>query len=307
MSDYILRTSNLTKKYGDHVAVNDMNMVIKSGDIYGFIGENGAGKTTTVRLLTGIAKPTSGEIEVFGVTGKAKLQKVRSRIGCIIEAPALYDEMTAEENLEIQRIQRGIPGKVCIKEVLKIVQLEDTGKRKVCNLSLGMRQRLALAIALLGNPDFLILDEPTNGLDPMGIVEMRNLLKRINKDYGITMLISSHLLSELYLVATKFGIIHKGVLVEQLSAEELGNRCNKYVKLQVGDVKHAVTVLENDLNIKKYEVRADNTIILYNYIEKTEIISNAVLNAGIDLKSLLVQEDTLEMYFAKVIGGVNCA
>lgn len=303
MDDYVVQTTSLTKKYKDHVAVNQINMKIKRGDIYGFIGENGAGKTTTVRLLTGIAKPTQGEITLFGKTGKANLQKERRKIGCIIEAPALFSDMTAYQNLEIQRIQRGIPGKECINDVLKIVRLEDTGKKKVQNFSLGMRQRLGLAVALLGNPDFLILDEPTNGLDPMGIVDMRNLLRHINKEYGITMMISSHLLSELHLVATKFGIIHKGSLLEEISAEELDEKCSKYIKLKVSDVMRATTVLENKLNIQKFKVCPNNTIIFSDYIEEPERVSYSILKSGIDINEMLVQEDSLEGYYAKAIGG----
>ena len=303
MNDYVVQTQNLTKKYKEHVAVNHLNMNIKKGEIYGFIGENGAGKTTTVRLLTGIAKPTSGEISIFGKVSNKGLQEARHKIGCVIEAPALFDDMTARENLEIQRIQKGIPGKSCIDDVLKIVSLEDTGKKKAKNFSMGMRQRLALAIALLGNSQLLLLDEPTNGLDPMGIIDMRNLLKHINQEYGITMMISSHLLEELHLIATTFGIIHKGVLIKEITANELNEKCNKYIKLTVSDPIRSVSILENELHISNILVLSDNTIQINTLNEEPERVSHAILKAGIDIDNMIVQEDTLEDYFVHVIGG----
>ncbi|MEE1057303.1 MAG: ATP-binding cassette domain-containing protein [Acutalibacteraceae bacterium] len=303
MNDYVVQTQNLTKKYKEHVAVNHLNMNIKKGEIYGFIGENGAGKTTTVRLLTGIAKPTSGEISIFGKVSNKDLQEARHKIGCVIEAPALFDDMTARENLEIQRIQKGIPGKSCIDDILKIVNLEDTGKKKAKNFSMGMRQRLALAIALLGNSELLLLDEPTNGLDPMGIIDMRNLLKHINQEYGITMMISSHLLEELHLIATTFGIIHKGVLIKEITANELDEKCNKYIKLTVSDPIRSVSILENELHISNILVLSNNTIQINTLNEEPERVSHAILKAGIDIDNMIVQEDTLEDYFVHVIGG----
>ena len=200
MNVTVFEAINITKKYRNTLALNQVSMSVMQGDIYGFIGENGAGKTTMIRLLTGLAEPTTGKIALFGESNK-KLAKQRDRIGCIIESPSLYLDMTAYENLEVQRLQRGIPGKGCIDNALALVGLKDTGKKKAKDFSLGMRQRLALAIALLGNPEFLVLDEPINGLDPTGIIELRNLLKRLNKERGITILISSHILTELHQLA----------------------------------------------------------------------------------------------------------
>ena len=200
MNVTVFEAINITKKYRNTLALNQVSMSVMQGDIYGFIGENGAGKTTMIRLLTGLAEPTTGKIALFGESNK-KLAKQRERIGCIIESPSLYLDMTAYENLEVQRLQRGIPGKGCIDNALALVGLKDTGKKKAKDFSLGMRQRLALAIALLGNPEFLVLDEPINGLDPTGIIELRNLLKRLNKERGITILISSHILTELHQLA----------------------------------------------------------------------------------------------------------
>lgn len=303
MSDIIVKTTGLCKEYSQKIAVNHLNMEIKRGEIYGFIGENGAGKTTTIRLLTGLARPTSGNVELFGKAREKELRLQRSRIGCIIESPALYPDMTAVENLEVQRIQRGIPGKDCIREALKTVNLEDTGKKKAKNFSLGMRQRLALAVALLGNPEFLILDEPTNGLDPMGIIEMRELLKRINKEKEVTMLISSHLLSELYLLATSYGIIHKGNLIEQLTLDELNQKCKKYVSLEVSDINKAVNVIENKLMIHDYEICVDHTIKLNDFPDKTEVVSSTLYNNGVGIRKILLLGDDLETYFTCLIGG----
>lgn len=219
MNVTVFEAINITKKYRNTLALNQVSMSVMQGDIYGFIGENGAGKTTMIRLLTGLAEPTTGKIALFGESNK-KLAKQRERIGCIIESPSLYLDMTAYENLEVQRLQRGIPGKGCIDNALALVGLKDTGKKKAKDFSLGMRQRLALAIALLGNPEFLVLDEPINGLDPTGIIELRNLLKRLNKERGITILISSHILTELHQLANRYGILHEGKLLQEITATE---------------------------------------------------------------------------------------
>lgn len=234
MNVTVFEAINITKKYRNTLALNQVSMSVMQGDIYGFIGENGAGKTTMIRLLTGLAEPTTGKIALFGESNK-KLAKQRERIGCIIESPSLYLDMTAYENLEVQRLQRGIPGKGCIDNALALVGLKDTGKKKAKDFSLGMRQRLALAIALLGNPEFLVLDEPINGLDPTGIIELRNLLKRLNKERGITILISSHILTELHQLANRYGILHEGKLLQEITATELDKRCKKHLLLQVND------------------------------------------------------------------------
>ena len=228
MNVTVFEAINITKKYRNTLALNQVSMSVMQGDIYGFIGENGAGKTTMIRLLTGLAEPTTGKIALFGESNK-KLAKQRDRIGCIIESPSLYLDMTAYENLEVQRLQRGIPGKGCIDNALALVGLKDTGKKKAKDFSLGMRQRLALAIALLGNPEFLVLDEPINGLDPTGIIELRNLLKRLNKERGITILISSHILTELHQLANRYGILHEGKLLQEITATELDKRCKKHL------------------------------------------------------------------------------
>lgn len=219
----ILRTNHITKRYSHRPVVSDLSMTIHKGDIYGFIGKNGAGKTTLIRMITGLAKPSDGNILLFG---KPDLLEGRARIGTVIESPAFYPGMTARENLITQCRLLGINDLTQVDDILELVGLDDTGKKKARNFSLGMRQRLAIALALIGNPELLILDEPTNGLDPEGIKEIRELILRLNKERKITVLISSHILGELSKFATRYGIIHQGKLIEEFTEEELRERCH---------------------------------------------------------------------------------
>lgn len=305
MSKHVLEIKNLSKKYKNTLALDNVNISIKKGDIYGFIGENGAGKTTLIRMITGLGFPNKGQINLFGESDLTEVNIQRKRIGCIIESPALYQNMTAKQNLEIIKTQRGIQERNCIAEVLKIVNLEDTGKKKVKNFSLGMKQRLALAIALLGDPEFLILDEPVNGLDPSGIVEFRNLLKKLNKERGITILISSHLLNELNQLATCYGFIHKGKIVEQITAKELDERCTKHININVDDIEKATFIIENNLNIEEFEVFPNNTIKIYNHLDEVKKISNEIVVNGVGIESINVQGEDLESYFTRLIGGAT--
>lgn len=302
MRENVFEAINITKKYHNTLALNEVSMTVRRGDIYGFIGENGAGKTTLIRLLTSLAEPTSGEIILFGEYGR-KLTEQRARIGCIIEGPSLYLDMTAYENLEVQRLQRGIPGNKCIEKALSLVNLKDTGKKKARDFSLGMRQRLALAIALLGNPEFLVLDEPVNGLDPTGIIELRNLLKQLNQENGITILISSHILTELHQLATCYGILHKGKLLQEISATELDERCKKHLLLQVNDTASAVTLLENKLNTSDFVVMPDKSIRLYGYNERAGEVSTLLSVNGITIYQFAQAGDDLETYYTNLIGG----
>ena len=303
MQKHVLKTKNLSKEYKKIVALENINISIKKGDIYGLIGENGAGKTTLIRLITGLIYQTNGEIELFEEMEASKLSKQRRRIGCIIESPVLYEDMTAKQNLEIIRVQRGIPGKGCIDEVLNLVNLPDTKSKKVKDFSLGMKQRLALAIALLGDPEFLILDEPINGLDPIGIIEFRELIKKLNREKKITILISSHILSELHQLATYYGIIHKGNLIEEISVEELNERCKKHINLEVDDSAKASIILENNLKIKNFSVLPNNVIKIYDYLDRVKLISNELVSNGVGIERINTQGDGLEEYFTRLIGG----
>lgn len=304
MKEVILKTYNITKKYGNQVAVNNVNMTIKKGEIYGFIGQNGAGKTTLIRLITGLIHKTGGEIELLGATGENELNKSRTMVGSLIETPSFYTNMTARENLEVSRLVRNIPGKKCIDEVLELVGLKDIEKKKVKNFSLGMRQRLGIANALMGNPKLLILDEPINGLDPMGIVEIRELLKKINKEKDMTILISSHILSELSELATTYGIISNGKLIEEITAEQLAEKCRQYIDLKVDDTSRAVTLLERELGISDYEVLEDKKIKVFSNLENVGEVNSILSKSGVIVESISIKGENLEEYFMNKIGGV---
>ncbi|MFD1385966.1 ATP-binding cassette domain-containing protein [Oceanobacillus oncorhynchi subsp. oncorhynchi] len=305
MSEYILRTNNLSKKYNHEFAVKNINITIKKGEIYGFIGQNGAGKSTMLRLVAGLAFPTSGSIELFENDNAKEVTDAQKRMGAIIENPALFLHMTAYENLEVHRLQKGIPGRDCIDQTLKLVGLSDTGKKKTKNFSLGMRQRLGIAIALLSDPEFIILDEPTNGLDPMGIVELRELIKKLNREKGLTVLISSHILSELHQLATKFGIIHKGNLLEELSSKELDEKCRRHLQIKVDAPSMGATVLERNIGTTDFEVMQDGMIKLYSNFDDVRNVSRALTNNDLVIEHLTQAGDSLESYFSKLVGGVH--
>ncbi|MDU4890552.1 MAG: ATP-binding cassette domain-containing protein [Clostridium sp.] len=303
MEDYILKAVNLSKSYNKKCVLKNLNMNIKSGDIYGLIGKNGAGKTTLIRLITGLANVTSGDIEIFNADNDKALTSERKRIGALIEMPAFYGDMTAYDNMELLRLQKGIPGKACIKEKLELVGLKAIQKKKVKDFSLGMKQKLGLAMALLGDPEFLILDEPTNGLDPMGIVYMRELLKRLNEEKGVTILISSHLLSELNQLATCYGILNNGELVEELTQKQLDEKCRKALEVKTNDLKQTAWVLENILKTTNYKVLPGEVIRIYDYINDPGKVSTALAEAGIIIYQIGVSGDNLESYFMNLVGG----
>ncbi|MHB9923632.1 ABC transporter family protein [Clostridium botulinum] len=303
MSEYILKTTNLSKKYKKDFVVDSVNISIKRGEIYGFIGENGAGKTTFIRMITGLVAPTNGEIKLFSKEKADELGNIRKRIGALIERPAFYPYMTAYENLEAFRIEKGIPGKECIDKILKSVGLYEDRNKKLKNFSLGMKQKLALAIALLGDPEFLILDEPINGLDPMGIKEIRELLKKLNKEKNITMLISSHILGELYQLATCYGIIHKGKLMEQITLKELDEKCKRSLSIKVDDVNKAATILETELSTNNFKVLPDGTIKLYDYVDNSRLVSSTLTKQNIIIDQIMPNESNLEEYFINLVGG----
>lgn len=300
---YVLQTHRLTKKYKKQYAVDHVDLSIEKGAIYAFIGKNGAGKSTLIRLAAGLAFPTSGAIELFGASGESGLTEARKRIGTMIEGPALYPHMTAAENLEVHRLLKGIPGKGSISKTLALVGLQDTGKKKAKNFSLGMKQRLGLAIALLGEPEFLILDEPTNGLDPMGVMDTRELLKKLNREYGITIFISSHILSELHLLATHYGIIHQGKLLEQLSLGELQEKCRQYLHIKVDNPEKAAAILETSIGTEDYEVMPDGAIQLFAHMDDPSSIATRLVSEGLKIEQFTEKGESLESYFTNLVRG----
>ncbi len=305
MREVILSTKKLTKKYKKVTALDGINLDLKQGEIYGLVGKNGAGKTTLLRLLTGQAFATEGSISLFDGTSQEALSLGRKRIGAIIETPSFYSNMTAEQNLEYYRIQRAIPGKHCVKEVLQEVGLSDTGNKKFQSFSLGMKQRLGLALALMNKPEILLLDEPINGLDPFGIVEIRNMLLKINQEKNITILISSHILSELSNLVTYYGFIDQGKMIKQISNEELSKECNKYLEIKVDKVEVMTALLETKLGLTSYKVTPDYSIHISEYLDQPEKISELAIKNGVGLLSLMVKEINLENYFIQLVGGTS--
>lgn len=303
MENKILKTNNITKAYHGFKALDDVSIALEAGHIYGFIGENGAGKTTLMRILTGLSLPTAGSCSVFGKEDRKDIQSVMRRIGSTIEEPTLYPEFSAYRNLEIQRVLLGNPDRSVCDELLKLLDLYDVRDKKVKKFSMGMKQRLGIAMALMGKPDLLILDEPVNGLDPKNISTLRSFLKKLNEERGITMLISSHILSELYLLATDFIIIHKGKIIETISHEQLEAKCERYVKIQTDALPKCITVIENDLQIDKYKVMNDQTLHIYAFTEEPQRISRALTKNNIVVGELSVCGQTLEEYFLSVTGG----
>ena len=301
MSEIICQTTELCKKYKNFHVLQNIDLSINRGEIYGLVGENGAGKSTLIRILTGLAFQSSGMVTLFGKTGNLRYE--RAKIGCTVEMPALYKDMTAKQNLEIQRVQRGIPDKKCISKTLELTGLDNTKKKKVNDFSLGMKQRLALAVALLGEPEFLILDEPVNGLDPTGIIELRELLKRLSKENHVTVLISSHILSELNQLATCYGFLHNGKLLKQITAMELSQECKRHVKLKTDNTEQTVIVLEEQLKIKNFSIQPDNFIRVYEKLDETHTISKTLSSNGIVVEEISVQGEELETYFENLIGG----
>ena len=298
--EYVLKTDNVSKVYGKHKVVNGVNMHVKKGAIYGFIGKNGAGKTTFMRMIAGLAKPTEGTILLFE---SEDLENQRKRLGNLIENVGAYSNLTARDNMEILRKSYGIVEKGRVDELLAFVGLGETGKKKVKNFSMGMKQRLGIAMSLLRNPDFLILDEPINGLDPEGIIEIRELLLRLNREKGITILISSHILGELSKIATQYGVIRDGILIEEFEADELVDRCKRCQKLVVDSQEIATNVLENQLHINDYDVLGDGVIRIFNHLEMAEKINRELILNGVNIRESYLTGQDLEGYFMELLGG----
>ena len=296
--EYVLQTDALTKRYRQANVVDEVSMHVKKGSIYGFIGKNGAGKTTFMRMVAGLAAPTAGGMTLFG---SGELERARRRIGTLIEEPGAYGGMTARENLEVLRRSFGITEKKRVEEMLALTGLLDSGRKKVKNFSMGMRQRLGIAIALMRNPDFLILDEPMNGLDPAGIREMRELILKLNREKQITVLISSHILDELSRIATHYGIIRGGRLIEELGATDLEKRCHRCLKLVVEHPEKAAVALE-ELSIQNYDVPEPGVFRVFERLEDTAGINEALVRKGVSLKESYLAGQDLEGYFMELVG-----
>ena len=299
--EYVLETNGLSKRYRAFTALNGLNMHIPKGSIYGFVGRNGAGKTTLIRLICGLQEPTSGSFILYGAKNTdTKIERARRRMGAVVESPAVYPDMTAEENLRQQYLVLGMPSADGIAELLHLVGLDGTGKKKVKNFSLGMRQRLGIAIALAGNPDFLVLDEPVNGLDPQGIIEMRELILKLNREHGITVLISSHILDELSRLATHYGFIDGGRMVKEMSAEELEKRCRKCLRAEVSNTKALARVLES-MNAE-YRIIDFNHADIYAEIPVTTLVS-ALAIENCTVNKIVEQDESLESFYMNLVGG----
>lgn len=307
MEEMILQTENLTKKYGSFTVLDHINIGLKKKHIYGFIGENGAGKSTFMKVIAGLSHPTEGTYSLFGKTSNADKEKARRHIGSMIEMPALYPNYSVIQNLELQRKLVGNPDKEVCNEVLDMVELSEVKHKKARALSMGMKQRLSIALALLGNPRLLILDEPINGLDPKNIVALRKLLQKLSEEKNITIFISSHILSELYLLATDYIFIHKGKIIEVLTQEELEEKCKKYIRIKTDMLPMALTVLEKAMNNPEYKVVSNNTIHLYSGLDNIEAIAKIFMQNKIVITELAMMEQTLEDYFMAITGGGGCA
>lgn len=295
MNEILLETHGLTKQFRRYKAVNDIDMHIRRGAIYGFIGRNGAGKTTFLKMVCGLENPTAGEYSIFGCTGK-ELAQVRPRVGCLIEAPGIYANMTARDNLMIKARLFGIRDKKYADWILDTVGLSDVGRKKTGHFSLGMKQRLGIGLAMVGNPDFLVLDEPINGLDPQGIAEVRDMLRSLAQERGLTILISSHILEELSKLCTDFGIIHKGCLIKELSQEQLLQQCEKRLELVLDEPEKAMTVLDR-MNIHKYEAVDKTHLYVYERLEDSMLINRELVTAGVLPREMKVNQEELESYF----------
>lgn len=301
--DFVLKTNSLSKKYGKFKALDNMNITVPKGAIYGLAGKNGAGKTTLIRVICGLQSPSSGDYELYGVNYKDKnIAKSRKRMGAVVETPSIYLDMTAESNLKQQCLTLGVPDYSEIPEVLKLVGLENTGKKKARNFSLGMKQRLGIAVALIGNPDFLVLDEPINGLDPQGIIEIRELILKLNREKQITFLISSHILDELSRIATNYGFIDNGTLIKEISADELKANCRKCTVVTVSSLEKLALYLDRE-NIE-YEIISDKEAKIFSDVNISRLVS-AMSEFDCELISSKEHEESLESYFINIVGGAK--
>lgn len=307
MSNFVIETKELTKKYGKQTVVNSINLHVKKGHIYGLLGRNGAGKSTIMKMILGLTSVTSGEVNVFGQNIKGQEKKVYPRMGAIIETPGFYPNLTGTENLEIFAKLRGTAAPNAVENALKVVGLPYKDKKLFSKYSLGMKQRLGIANAILHDPELLILDEPTNGLDPIGIAEVRNFIKKLSVEQGKTILISSHILSEIALLADDIGIIDRGLLLEESSMEELEKKNRKYILLQVSDISKATLILERQFGLKDYSVQDEHMLLLYDTSLDMAEVNKALVVQDVAIISSMLCNDTLEDYFKKITGGEGIA
>ena len=299
--EYVLETNSLCKSYRNFKALNGLTMHVPKGAIYGLVGKNGAGKTTLIRLICALQNPTKGDYTLYGVKNTDKdISKAQRRIGAVVETPSIYLDMTAQDNLKQQYRILGLPSFDTIPELLDLVGLKHTGKKKAKNFSLGMRQRLGIAVALAGDPDFLVLDEPVNGLDPQGIIEIRELILKLNRERQITVLISSHILDELSKLATHYGFVDRGHIVKEISAQELEKNCRKAVRIKVNDTKPLALVLDG-LNID-YDIISLTQADIYSKINVSQLVAKLAEN-GCEVSSMQERDESLESYYISILGG----
>lgn len=302
--EYLLSTNNLVKLYKNYKAVNKVSIHVNRGDIYGFIGRNGAGKSTFLRMISGLSEPSEGVITIAGYSGKdLRENNYFSKIGTLIEAPGLFMNMSAFQNVKAKCICYGIRDNDYVKYILAIVGLDNTKEKKVKNFSLGMKQRLGIALSLVGNPEILVLDEPINGLDPQGIVEIRDILQKLNEEKGMTIIISSHILEELHKVATKYGIISNGELLYELSKEQLMDKCGKKIEIESDNNQLAVDTL-NELGIVNIKLISDRLIHVFEHLDDTILINKTLVKAGVGVSAIRIINESLEDFYFNITGGL---
>ncbi|PEE41629.1 ABC transporter ATP-binding protein [Bacillus pseudomycoides] len=300
---YVLKTNQLTKVFEGKEVISGVNMHVKKGEIYGFLGPNGAGKTTIMKMITNLIKPTSGDIEIFGEKLTDTSYDVLKRMGTIIEYPIFYDKLTAKENLYLHCEYMGYYDKKGIEHALDLVNLHNVENKKVKDFSLGMKQRLGIARAILTKPELLILDEPINGLDPIGIRELRDLFKMLCKEFGITLLVSSHILGEMEQMADTIGVIQNGKLIKEVSMKSINGKQTEYIEIQVQDVKRAAYVLENKLRITNYKIMSESMIRVYEVTATQQEISKTLIMNDVEIESINKKHSSLEEYFLNLVNG----
>lgn len=303
MGEAVLETRSLSKKYNASFALKDCSITIERGQIYGLVGKNGAGKTTLMRLICGQSGATSGTLALFGKSDGRTLVESRTRIGCMIETPAFYPNFSAKKNLKIYCMKKGIPETGQIDEILQFVGLAEAGRKHFSQFSLGMKQRLGLALALLGNPEFLVLDEPTNGLDPIGIAEMRDMIVKLNREKNVTVLLSSHILKEMSMMATHYGFIDRGHVLAQLSGLELMNHCREAIQLKVSETERACAVLEQFCGCSNYRVLTEGEILCYDNVDHPEQLNRELVENGVEVYALTNEGRDLEKFFIDLVKG----